>query len=270
MAYVRCPTPLLQFFPHSMSPMDDLDRLFRRLVQNVRNGYPDYLSRPFEVSELYQTLVPYRHNRRELEMETNQDYELALCRLLAGERGYVSGDGAMQLSIREEIEGPNPNTGIFRDYAASHVQLTAEGVRKIESAATGASAPRPTLATPPTPAPLRANPAPSAARAASSASREQPARARTSSESSARASAPRPAAASPPSTPSVASMIGVDPQSATSGCRYCGGALPGGRRVVFCPHCGQNLTVQRCPACGSELELGWKFCITCGRGVGSQ
>ncbi len=65
-------------------------------------------------------------------------------------------------------------------------------------------------------------------------------------------------------------MIGVDPQSATSGCRYCGGALPGGRRVVFCPHCGQNLTVQRCPACGSELELGWKFCITCGRGVGSQ
>jgi predicted RNA-binding Zn-ribbon protein involved in translation (DUF1610 family) len=50
-------------------------------------------------------------------------------------------------------------------------------------------------------------------------------------------------------------------------CRYCNGALPSGRRTVFCPHCGQNLTIQRCPACGTELEMGWKFCITCGRGV---
>ena len=62
--------------------MDDLDRLVRRLVQNVRNSYPQYMSQPVEVSELYQTLIPYRHNRTELEIETNQDYEAALCQLL--------------------------------------------------------------------------------------------------------------------------------------------------------------------------------------------
>ena len=50
-------------------------------------------------------------------------------------------------------------------------------------------------------------------------------------------------------------------------CRYCAGALPEGRRLTFCPHCGQNLTVQHCPACNTELEVGWKFCTTCGRGV---
>ena len=50
-------------------------------------------------------------------------------------------------------------------------------------------------------------------------------------------------------------------------CRYCGGALPVGRKVTFCPHCGQNLTVRHCPACSSELEIGWKFCVTCGRSV---
>ncbi|NUQ94252.1 MAG: hypothetical protein HOQ26_15235 [Gemmatimonadaceae bacterium] len=50
-------------------------------------------------------------------------------------------------------------------------------------------------------------------------------------------------------------------------CRYCNGTLPAGRRLTYCPHCGQNLTVQHCPACNTELEVGWKFCTTCGRGV---
>lgn len=53
-------------------------------------------------------------------------------------------------------------------------------------------------------------------------------------------------------------------------CRFCNGSLPGGRRITFCPHCGQNLTVQHCPACGTELEMGWKFCTTCGRSVATQ
>ncbi len=109
--------------------MDDLDRLVRRLVQNVRNSHPQYLSQPVEVSELYQTLIPYRHNRTELEIETNQDYEAALCQLLSGERGYATGDTAMQDAMRKELSSPNPNTAVFRDYAAARVTLTAEAVR---------------------------------------------------------------------------------------------------------------------------------------------
>ncbi|MBK5189178.1 MAG: zinc ribbon domain-containing protein [Gemmatimonadaceae bacterium] len=109
--------------------MDDLDRLVRRLVQNVRNSHPQYLSQPVEVSELYQTLIPYRHNRTELEIETNQDYEAALCQLLSGERGYTTGDPAMQDAMRKELASPNPNTAVFRDYAAARVTLTSEAVR---------------------------------------------------------------------------------------------------------------------------------------------
>jgi predicted RNA-binding Zn-ribbon protein involved in translation (DUF1610 family) len=56
--------------------------------------------------------------------------------------------------------------------------------------------------------------------------------------------------------------------SVPEGCPFCGGTLPEGRNVIYCPHCGNNLSVSRCPACGSELEKGWKFCATCGRGVG--
>jgi hypothetical protein len=48
-------------------------------------------------------------------------------------------------------------------------------------------------------------------------------------------------------------------------CPYCGGGLPVGRTVLFCPHCGQNIGVVHCPTCGSELDVGWGFCITCGQ-----
>ena len=88
--------------------MDELDRMYRRLVQNLRTGFPDLLGRPFEVAELYTTLIPYRHNRRELELDTNQDYEHVLLRLLSGERGYLIGDPQMQADLRAELDSPNP------------------------------------------------------------------------------------------------------------------------------------------------------------------
>ena len=68
--------------------MDELDRLYRRLVQNIRGAAPDLLTRPFEVSQLHQELVPYRTNRRELGFDSNEEYELALMQLLGGLRGY--------------------------------------------------------------------------------------------------------------------------------------------------------------------------------------
>jgi hypothetical protein len=52
-----------------------------------------------------------------------------------------------------------------------------------------------------------------------------------------------------------------------SSCPYCGGELPVGRAVLFCPHCGQNVGVVHCPTCDAELDVGWQFCITCGQKV---
>ncbi|MEP6692091.1 MAG: zinc ribbon domain-containing protein [Gemmatimonadaceae bacterium] len=251
--------------------MDDLDRLFRRLVQNIRNGYPEYLTRPFEISELVQNLVPYRHNRRELEMDANGDYEMALCRLLSGERGYASADAAVMEGIRREIDTPNPNTAIFREYAASRVTLVPDALRRFDALATGTAATvggtQPAHATP------IVNPFP----ASSAPSRTVPAQPAMAPPLPPQPPAPRSLVSLP--TPPTSSAqpdrqsqpAAAQPRQSTAagsgGCRYCGGALPQGRRVVFCPHCGQNLTIQRCPACASELELGWKYCITCGRGA---
>jgi len=111
--------------------MDDLDRLFQRLVHNIRNGHAEYLSVPFTVQELYDTLVPYRHYRRDLGIETNQDYEAAVTRLLSGEKGYVRADKAMQDRLKQELESPHADVGAFRDFAESRISLAPEAIQKL-------------------------------------------------------------------------------------------------------------------------------------------
>lgn len=49
------------------------------------------------------------------------------------------------------------------------------------------------------------------------------------------------------------------------GCRYCGNRLPEIRPMTFCPHCGMDMTKRQCPACSTELDVNWRFCVTCGR-----
>ena len=293
--------------------MDELDRLYRRVVQNVRAGFPELLTRSFEVSQLYQQIVPYRTNRRELGFDSNEEYELALMQLLAGLRGYLSGDGEMQKAMRQELASSNPNLAAFRVYATSSVTLAAEALRALERQPSVTEAPRSTPSTlspseqaliagrateavdvsstrGPAPsstaarAPLSATAAPvapaaSAAPAAPAApalstASAAPARPVDVPPSQARgASAPIPAPRRDVPAPSADSpMTAPRPTAPLASvgdtCRYCGGGLPEGRRITFCPGCGHNLTVQHCPACATELEVGWKFCITCGRGVG--
>jgi hypothetical protein len=240
--------------------MDDLDRVFHRLVSNIRHRHSEYLTMPFTVQELYETLIPYRHHRRELGIETNQDYEIAVSRLLSGERDYLLADQAMREKLRAELQSGHGDPGAFREFAGSKVSLAPEALRRIRaltasgdeaSASAGSSEPaKPNPAVnatfpiaPPAAAPV-SPPAPPAPKAAP-------------------VSQPVEAAKAAPAA--LSSMMGA---SVPEGCRFCGGTLPEGRTVVYCPHCGNNLSVSRCPACGSELEKGWKFCVTCGRGVG--
>jgi hypothetical protein len=290
--------------------MDELDRMFRRLVQNIRAGYPEYLAGPFEVGELYQTLIPYRLNRRELGLETNQEYELTLMRLLSGERGYLSVDDALRETMGRELSSPNPDTSAFRAFNSSRVSLSVDVVRRLEQAAAAA---RPAAddariagaasaaAAPAAPAAAAAPVAAAAPRAPMAGSVPEP-RAASADHGGVRSitdrggsgaargagagfagAAPlsdlppraamagerRPPAASRPSTESIMASASRASSAGVVGgsCRYCGGTLPDGRRITFCPHCGQNLTIQHCPACSTELEIGWKFCTTCGRSV---
>ena len=244
--------------------MDDLDRVFHRLVSNIRHRHSEYLTSPFTVQELYETLIPYRHHRRELGIETNQDYEIAVSRLLSGERDYLLADQAMRDKLKSEIGAGHGDPGAFREFASSKVSLAPEALRRIRaltsSAGDDAAAP---AAAPPKPQPTINATFPIASPAAAPA----PAAA-----APARPAQPAPVAPVAPAAEAnrgaPAALNSMMSTSVPEGCRFCGGTLPEGRSVVYCPHCGNNLSVSRCPACGSELEKGWKFCVTCGRGVG--
>jgi hypothetical protein len=235
--------------------MDALDRTFRHLVQTIQARFPANLTRPFEVSELYQNILPYRHHRRELGIDTNQDYELVLLQLLSGARDYIVVDDRMREALARELASPNPDPGAFREFSSTQISLSSDAVRRVIDGEFGSNdaVPTPATAGRPATAPVVQAPTGGTTRpisAASSGGRR----------ASGTASTPRPASATPPA-PKVTGIL-VQPGEP---CRYCNGALPTGRRITFCPHCGQNLTIVNCMACGTELELGWKFCTTCGR-----
>jgi len=257
--------------------MDPLDRTFRHLLQVIQARYPTHLSQPFEVAELYQNIMPYRHHRRELGLETNQDYEMVLLQLLAGARDYFVVSDEMRQRLSQELAQPNPDPGAFREFSTAQIALSPAAVRRFQDG--GVAEAEPALAgaavaaaseAPPRAASSRSSsssPGASAQRSSSSATtapmaaaQPTPRRAAASSVSSAPRAAASPVVARPTQT--------IVPQAGEQ-CRYCNGALPAGRRITFCPHCGQNLTVINCLACGTELEIGWKFCTTCGRPAGS-
>lgn len=215
--------------------MDDLDRLYRRLVHNIRASRPEFLRIPFTVRELYEQLVPYRHNRRELAIESNQDYEIAVARLLAGERGYVRGDPAMQEALRHALADHSGDPGAFKEYGDAQITLApvAEGTQ--------------------TPVPPLAGPVAGAGPA--------------SADVTAVYDAMGPGTSIPSATPVPSLLASLGRTEVATGCRFCGGTLPegSGREVNYCPHCGENLRTRRCPACGAEMNSDWRFCAGCGR-----
>ena len=106
-----------------------LNRFHQVLLQEISESRPEYLTQPFTVAEIYQNLVPYRSHRDLIGVEMNGDYKDALLRLLAGEGDYLLLDSEVaRREIREELESPNPNTGLFRDFAAADVRLNPDRV----------------------------------------------------------------------------------------------------------------------------------------------
>jgi hypothetical protein len=269
--------------PSTLNPppclfVDDLDRMFRHLVRTIRSRFPQYLSQPFDVSELHQTILPYRLNRRELALESNEDYEITLTELLSGARDYLIVDDLMRDALRAELSSVNPDPTAFKQFSNSRVAISPNALRSLAvgpgddpATATATGAPSASAVSEravrpaPPPPPAAAAPAPPIPSAPSTrASSGTPRASRPSAPVQSIPATPR---ASNPALKSVGTRT-VVPQP-DDRCRSCGESLPVGRPITFCPHCGQNLTTMNCPACGSELELSWKFCPACGRPAAS-
>lgn len=261
---------------------DELDRLFRALVLRVRDVHPEHLTRAFEVGDVLRTFVPYRATRAEVGVETAEDYEVLVVRLLSGERGLVFSDDVMQDDLRRELESGNPDLRALQAYGTVKVTLAQHAMRQVlESAPAATSAPEAAATTVLRDTDGRVVGAVEAERANTAPRPETLAAALTALQSQL-----------PPALDDLAVAIGStgearshhpfqargsripDPTAETTprvprpGCRFCGHALPEGRDVTFCPQCGQNLKIRRCPGCSAEMELEWKFCVSCGRASG--
>src|SRR5688572_15727892 len=174
--------------------------MFHVLVRTIRARHPALLVSPFSVGELHHQILPYRHFRRELELETNQEYELLLMELVTGARGYLDVDEKLRDGLGKELASQSPEPSRVRDYAEANVSLNATAAARVAT-------------TPP--------------------------------------------AGSEASQPTPLTTAAVAPVAADElRCRYCSAALPTARSMNFCPHCGQNLQVLNCPACGAEVEAG--------------
>ena len=254
--------------------MTDLERLFRRLVDNLIAIDPARLHRPLALGDLLGSVMPYRTNRRSLQIDTVEDYEMLVLRLAAGEGGLVRmvSEDIAQV-FRDQLESPNPDLEVLREHTKAELVLGteplahalgpgpdesyappdeeleyAEPVGRTPLAEPDPEPPRPVAAPKNTPRP---GPAVRLSFAAD----------------------PPPAPPMVPPPPRITAEPDGEERPTSrreSGfrCSYCGGRLPGSRPVNFCPHCGQNQSTTRCPECQSELELGWRHCVTCGHPVG--
>jgi hypothetical protein len=261
--------------------MDNLDRMYRHLVRVIRSRFPQHLAQPFTVADLNQTILPYRLHRRELGLDTNDDYEITLTELVSGSRDYLIVDDQLRDMLGAALAEVNPDPSAFKQFAQAVVALSPSALRSLDIGLDESAAPPPAS---PTPAEPHAAPAPSAPRTAAPSERPKqrpaappaapppppppPASPRPAAEAASRAPTPKAtptAMPTPTTTTKTSGGVRVVVPQAGDRCRSCSEPLPTGRPITFCPHCGQNVTTLNCPACGSELELGWKFCPSCGR-----
>lgn len=270
---------------------DELERLFRILVRRVRDVRPENLSRPFEVAEILRTFVPYRAHRADVGVETAEDYEVLVLRLLSGERGFVFADDAMQEDLRRELDSGNPDLRALHAYGTARVTLAQHAMRQVLEASPPTHVAGAAPAVPTTPAseaptetpPPRVSDAPLSGAGARASHERAPGAAEVSAALDALQRQLPPTLAEldavlaasgdakPRSSFQARGHNIPDPTAEATvrtprpGCRFCGQMLPEGRAVTFCPHCGQNLKVRRCPGCSAEIDPTWKFCVTCGR-----
>ena len=195
----------------------DLQRFFRQLVRNLAATDPARLHRPLPLSDIRDSIVPYRANRRALQLESSEDYELVLLQLCAGEEGLARTEPEdVRTLFAIELHSSNPDLSVLQSHENAVVSLESAPLAEALDS-------KPDRAFAPPQAPAEASPF-------------EP----------------------------LADFSRQPHTEAAPHCTGCGGLLPAGLVVSFCPHCGRKQAHRRCPACASEVETGWRHCITCG------
>ena len=256
-------------------------QLHQTLVDALRKSRPNSLHRPVTVAEIYQDLVPYRTARNAVGFEMNADYEHTLLRLLAGEGDLARIEPReVRDKLRMELDSPNPDVSLYRNYAACDVWVSIEDGKETElddSTDEDVSWEEEFVGPP---APAKVNPheiqaalvldeEPRFELADEEVDEDEPDDEfedeleeefeeeddfDDDEEESVLDNTPEP----------VLTAVEATQKHA---CAFCGSDLPADRMVNFCPFCGSDQSQQPCPSCGEMLDPLWRFCIACGARV---
>ncbi len=244
--------------------MTALDPLFRLLARVLAASTPPRLHEPISINELMDAIVPYRLVRRELGVDTSEDYETLILRLCAGEGGFAQAEAATQAALQAELAKPLPDLALLRVYGDTHVVLRTDPLISVRD-----DRPEERYAPPGRQAPVEE---PEAVEddvdeeevpgvGDPEADTEDAWLPDPVFEANASAIAERrgeaPTDVSLPARPS-------DPDKAQVRCPFCGGLLPPRMMINFCPHCGMGQDVGTCRNCGADMDVGWRYCVSCG------
>ena len=237
--------------------MTELER-FAAVVLAAWQAESGRADAPLSVGDLLDRTLPYKQARRLLALETAEDYEALVMRLIAEEAGLVVTEpGETAEMARTTLASKVPDLDVLRllrsasftfsDDAVSRL----EGVRPLPGAATRmppedhAAASEPTAADEDRVLPIRRSPEPAVSTATPPAS---------------------PREAGPP--PEFLTGVAFTPPS--DGCWSCGAGFPAGRTVNFCVECGADQRQPQCASCGATVERQWKHCPECGTVLARQ
>ena len=231
--------------------MTTLDPLFRLLVRTLSEQEPPRIHQPIAINELMDSILPYRLVRRELGVDSADAYESLLLRLVAGEGDFVQADPAAQAALLDELKKPLPDLAFLSVYGDTLVVLRTD---PLTSAMEGHPEER---YAPPGQSDQAAEGVaePDAAATPTAAPGDQDDAWLPDPVFEANASAVTP---QPPDT----SVAPAD--KAQVRCPFCGGLVPPRMAINFCPHCGMGQDVGSCRACGADMDVGWRYCVSCG------
>ncbi len=220
--------------------MTDVERFFRRLVSNLAASDPARLRHPVALDDILRDILPYRANRRALQLDTSEDYELVLLRLCAGEGSLVRTEPEeARARFAQEVDSPNPDLEVLHSFERVLLTIRPEPLG---------------WALAPEPGEEPGEPEPPLVLGSTQFDKGFD--------------------LGEIELPGVEALreLPEDEEPAAGDirpiCAYCGGSLPANRPVNFCPHCGQSQTQPLCPECRSEVEPGWRHCVNCGAAVG--
>jgi len=241
-----------------------LEPLFRLLVRTLSERQPERVHQPMSINELMDSILPYRLVRRELSVDSAEDYETLILRLCAGESEFVQAEPTTQAALAAELRKPLADLALLRVYGDTHVVLRADPLlTAMDDRPEERYAPPGARTSPPPEAPEAAEvETDNAAAPVADNQGEQD-------NEPDDAWLPDPvfeanASVVTPRAPDVPDVPPAQADKTQVRCPFCGGLLPPRMAINFCPHCGMGQDVGSCRACGADMDVGWRYCVSCG------